>query len=129
MRTRILAMSALALFTVSACSEKTEDTIDSLPMLTAVASTTGGPITGDTTTTTIPKLEDEFYLIQQGDSLSAIASSFGVKLETLMAVNGITNPDKIQAGQKLIIPSGGAPTTTTSVAPADPNATSTTSAP
>lgn len=128
MRTRILAMSALALFTVAACSEKTEDTIDSLPMLTAVASTTGAPMTDDTTTTTTPKLEDEFYLIQQGDSLSAIASSFGVKLETLMAVNGITNPDKIQAGQKLIIPSGGAPTTT-SVAPADPNATSTTPAP
>ena len=123
-------MSALVLFTVSACGEKTEDSIDSLPMLTAVASTTGAPSTGDLTTTTTPKLEDEFYLIQQGDSLSAIAGSFGVKLETLMAANGITNPDKIQAGQKLIIPSGGAPTTTTStVAPADPNATSTTPAP
>lgn len=44
------------------------------------------------------------YVVKPGDSLSAIAFQFGVSLQELMAANGITDPDVVFAGQKLIIP-------------------------
>jgi LysM repeat protein len=116
MRERVLipVLVALSSMTVlAACGDESEGSLESLPMLTAVPPTSTAPV-AEATTTTGPKYDDEFYLVQQGDSLSAIAESFGVKVEDVMAANGISNPDKIQAGQKLIIPSGSAPTTTTS---------------
>lgn len=113
-----MLLSIALLSGLSACGDSSDDTLDSLPMLTVVTSTTAAPAVG--ATTTLPTVGEEFYLVQQGDSLSAIAGSFGVKLEALMAANGITDPDKIQAGQKLIIPSGAAPTTTTTSTPEPP---------
>jgi len=51
--------------------------------------------------------ETSTYAVQKGDSLSKIASRFGLTTKELAAVNGITNPNKIILGQKLIIPSPG----------------------
>lgn len=48
------------------------------------------------------------YAVQSGDTLSGIASMFGVSLESLISANGISNPDLIQVGQVLAIP-GAAP--------------------
>ena len=70
-------------------------------------------------TTTTVVMGEQTYTVQQGDTLSYIAGQFGVTIEALVAANGLANPDAIQAGQKVIIPSGGvlpttaAPTTTT----------------
>jgi LysM repeat protein len=44
------------------------------------------------------------YLVQAGDTLSAIAARYGVTLEELMQVNGLNNPNLIYVGQELIIP-------------------------
>ncbi len=44
------------------------------------------------------------YIIQSGDSLSSIASRFGVSLTDLMAVNNITDANNISAGSQVIIP-------------------------
>jgi len=44
------------------------------------------------------------YIIQPGDSLSSIASQFGVSLSDLMAANNITDPNNIAAGAQVIIP-------------------------
>lgn len=44
------------------------------------------------------------YLIQAGDTLSAIARTFGTTVDALMAANGLTNPASIQPGQSLTIP-------------------------
>ena len=44
------------------------------------------------------------YTIQSGDSLQAIADSFGVTVDALMATNALTNPNQIAAGQTLVIP-------------------------
>ena len=44
------------------------------------------------------------YIIQSGDSLSSIASRFGVILADLMAANNITDANNISAGSQLIIP-------------------------
>jgi hypothetical protein len=44
------------------------------------------------------------YTVKEGDTLGAIASSFGVSVEELKQANGITEPGIIYIGQKLIIP-------------------------
>lgn len=44
------------------------------------------------------------YTVVSGDTLSKIATRFGVTQAALMAANKITNPNSIQLGQKLVIP-------------------------
>ncbi|MFD7450346.1 LysM peptidoglycan-binding domain-containing protein [Kitasatospora sp. NPDC059827] len=44
------------------------------------------------------------YTVQPGDTLSAIAGRFETGVAQLAAVNGIANPDLIQAGQQLQVP-------------------------
>ena len=65
----------------------------------------------DATTTTVGV---QTYTIVKGDSLSKIAARFGVKTADLAAFNGITDPNKIQAGQVLKIPPPGVSTPPTS---------------
>ena len=55
------------------------------------------------TTTTIP-YEPVFYTVQSGDSLFGIAELYQVSMEEVMRINGITNPDKVYAGQVLELP-------------------------
>jgi lipoprotein NlpD len=69
-----------------------------LPQLEAAATTP--PTTVATTTTVL----DAYYEVQPGDSLSAIAGQFDVRLEDLVAINEITDPNLIQAGDRLLIP-------------------------
>ena len=72
---------------------------------------TGGVLVtaATTTTTTIP----DSYVVQEGDTLSAIAERFHVDVAQLASANGITDPDDIQAGQPLAVPRAGAGATTT----------------
>ncbi len=44
------------------------------------------------------------YIVQPGDSLSAIALRYGVSMSDLAAVNGISNSDHVWVGQQLTIP-------------------------
>ncbi len=44
------------------------------------------------------------YIIQPGDSLSSIASRFGVTLKDLMTANSITDANSITSGSQVIIP-------------------------
>ncbi|HWQ14933.1 MAG TPA: LysM peptidoglycan-binding domain-containing protein [Roseiflexaceae bacterium] len=45
------------------------------------------------------------YVVQPGDTLSQLAEAFGTTVDEIMAANGLTDPNAIQAGQTLIIPS------------------------
>lgn len=45
------------------------------------------------------------YVVQSGDSLSSLAEDFGTTVEEIMAANGLTDPNAIQVGQTLLIPS------------------------
>ncbi|MGB3472198.1 MAG: LysM peptidoglycan-binding domain-containing protein [Erythrobacter sp.] len=45
------------------------------------------------------------YSIQRGDTLTEIAARFGTDVASLARLNGVTNPDRIFAGQELAIPS------------------------
>ena len=44
------------------------------------------------------------YTVKKGDSLGSIASRFGVSLSALSSRNGITSPNLIRIGQKIVIP-------------------------
>ena len=43
------------------------------------------------------------YTVKSGDTLSGIASKYGTTTKALQSLNGITNPNLIYAGQKLIV--------------------------
>ena len=112
-RSIALVIGIVGIVTVlSACGGDDTKVADTLPVMVA-ESTTTIPFESTTTLTANP----EFYTIQQGDTLSAIAASFGVTVADIVAANGLANADAIQAGQKLAIPSNGtAPSTTAVVA-------------
>ncbi|HUF05753.1 MAG TPA: LysM domain-containing protein [Candidatus Binatia bacterium] len=44
------------------------------------------------------------YTVQEGDTLAAIAQTFGTTTEALQAANGIEDPNQIFIGQVLVIP-------------------------
>ena len=103
----VVALSGFISF-LSACGGDDAQVVETLPVMVAESTTT---IPLETTTTL--SANPEFYTIQQGDTLSAIAKSFGVSVADIVAANGLPNADAIQAGQKLAIPGNGtAPTTT-----------------
>lgn len=68
---------------------------------TAVASGTPAP------PTPTPGPTQQVYLVQAGDTMSRIANRFGVPLQTLIDANRetIPNPDVLQIGQEVLIPS------------------------
>ncbi|RME54808.1 MAG: LysM peptidoglycan-binding domain-containing protein, partial [Caldilineae bacterium] len=48
--------------------------------------------------------EEGVYVVGRGDSLSAIAKRYNVTLADLARLNGITDPNVIYVGQRLVIP-------------------------
>ena len=48
------------------------------------------------------------YIVQVGDNMSSIAVKFDVTVDAILKANGLSNPDFVYAGQKLVIPKGGA---------------------
>ena len=49
-----------------------------------------------------PPVQDYItYVVQPGDTLSGIAARYGTTYQTLAALNGITNPNLIYAGQTI----------------------------
>lgn len=81
------------------------------PTLVATASpsaaTTPTPIvtvTAPPATSAPTAAPQQTYVVQSGDTLAAIAQTFGVGLEALQAANGISDPDEIAVGTVLVIP-------------------------
>ena len=75
-----------------------------------------------TSTSISPIIAPDVYVVQAGDTLSAIAKQYGVTVEALQEANAISDPTRLQIGQKLIIPKGGtiAPTSTATTVVATP---------
>lgn len=71
-------------------------------LATAAPRATGLPDAGSLPEPTPPP---QIYVVQSGDTLSSIASRFGCTLDELVAANQIADPNALQAGQKLEIPS------------------------
>ncbi len=55
------------------------------------------PASGGTSTITT-------YVVQRGDTLSAIARRFNTTTAVLLQLNGLVNPNQIRVGQRLIVP-------------------------
>lgn len=79
-------------------------------MLTEANSTSGDPLYGTKVsgrpgggTDSKPEV-GEFYTVTEGDTLSEIATAKGVSLESLAAVNRLSNPSTIRPGQRLQLP-------------------------
>ena len=51
-----------------------------------------------------PRQPDATYIVQRGDTLSALAVRFGTSVDTLQRMNGIRNPNLIHVGQRLSVP-------------------------
>ena len=56
-------------------------------------------ITESTNTTINSVIQDNYYTVQRGDTLSRIAKRYGVTVQYLVNLNGITNPNLIYTGQ------------------------------
>jgi hypothetical protein len=77
-----------------------------------------------------PDSDELVHVVQTGDTLGNISRFYDVSIDDIMAANGLTNPNVLSVGQRLIIPVGGLPTPTplpspspTSDAPPPPIAT------
>lgn len=64
----------------------------------------------NTATASAPAAGGTTHTVQAGETLSGIAQRYGIPMATLAAVNGISNPSRIYAGQVLSIPSRGSST-------------------
>ena len=53
------------------------------------------------------------HYVESGESPVVIAKKYGVKADELMKVNNITDPKRVQYGQRLVIPAAAAPATST----------------
>ena len=84
---------------VVACGTTDSASRETLPPIRTTSSTTS------TTTSSLPEGQ-LFYKIKRGDTLAVIAASFGVTVQSIVELNGLDNPDAIQAGQTIEIPSG-----------------------
>lgn len=84
---------------LSACGTTDEASKETLPPMRTTTSTAAPA------TTTIPE-GVRFYTVQSGDTLAAIAGSFQVTVQSIVDLNGLDNPDDIQADQTLEIPTG-----------------------
>ncbi len=74
-------------------------TLSTTPFSGTVAGATATPfLTG-----TLPIPASGTYTVVKGDSLSKIARRFGVPLATLIALNHITNPNRIEPGMVLLL--------------------------
>lgn len=93
----LVVLAAILPVAAAACGDD-EQGAATLPPIVTVSTTT----TLFITTTTV----QEFYIVKRGDTLGKIAKAFQVRLADIMAINGITNADDIQAGQELQIPTG-----------------------
>lgn len=64
----------------------------------------------DLPTTTLPSMRPARYEVQPGDSLGSIATRFGLTIDSLLAANGLDNPNALEAGTILNIPGPNATT-------------------
>jgi putative chitinase len=51
-----------------------------------------------------PPVQGDVYIVQPGEVLSVIAARFGTTVAAIAAANGIVDPDRVGAGQRLRIP-------------------------
>jgi nucleoid-associated protein YgaU len=51
-----------------------------------------------------PRISEEHYTVQEGDTLSGIAEMYGVSWDAIIQANNLQSQDAIYVGQELVIP-------------------------
>ena len=102
------AATFLLVVAVSACGRGGDDETS--------AGTDASVSTVATTTTAVPPTPappaEVLYVVQAGDSLSAIASRFGVSVDEIANANAIEDVNRLAVGRELVIPPSTSTTTT-----------------
>ena len=100
---RYPAVLGLAVFLVAGCVTVVEPRPSGIPASSQGISQAATPT---------PVATAQTYVVKAGDNLHAIAQRFGLTIGQLLAANpDITDPNRIRAGQSLIIPPPDAPDT------------------
>ncbi len=89
------------------------------PTATAQPTATLTPTSKPPTAT--PTVEPVVHTVEEGETLSIIAQNYGVTVEAIVDANGLTDPDRIIAGQTLIIPVAGGSLPTATARPQSTN--------
>jgi murein DD-endopeptidase MepM/ murein hydrolase activator NlpD len=63
--------------------------------------------------------DETIHIVQAGETLHGIAQRYGTTVDAMVAFNGLADPDRIVAGQRLLIPVPGMRTTDYTVQPGD----------
>jgi LysM repeat protein len=88
----------------------TQEIVQSLPNTpTALAPLAPESPTNGSPENAIATPTNKTYTVQSGDTLSGIAAQFGVRLESILKLNQITDPNVLEVGQVIVLP--GEPTT------------------
>ncbi len=91
------------------------------PTITALASETPKPFAQIAPSTTFMPAKEEIYVVQRGDTLSAIARRYNTTIDAIASLNNIQNPSLIHHGQELKMPySSAAPAAKSSYPTATP---------
>jgi LysM repeat protein len=67
-----------------------------------------------------PAQSNSYYVVNRGDTLTAIAARYGTTTQALVQANGLASANLIYVGQRLVIPGGSAPSSST---PSSPSST------
>jgi len=63
--------------------------------------------------------DETIYIVQAGETLHGIAQRYGTTVDAIVVLNGLADPDRIAAGQRLLIPTPGMRTSEYTVQPGD----------
>lgn len=117
---RVLAVLSVLLLVIllGGCSRKQDSTgtpgaseddqsTPAATALTGAGEASGSPATGleDAGSVPEPSPPPQVYVVKAGDTLYAIAGRFNCEVDELIQANGIADPNALQVGQQLQIPS------------------------
>ncbi len=124
---RTVALTALATASTTGFVAATAGAASTASVTASVQTVAARATLDDAVVTTPTPAPSATYRVQPGDTLSAIAARFGTTVGAIAGANGIADPNLIDAGQVLTIPSGTAAVAAASAvstpAPAAPSAT------
>ena len=103
---RTVALTALATASTTGFVAATAGAASTASVTASVQTVAARATLDDAVVTTPTPAPSATYRVQPGDTLSAIAARFGTTVGAIAGANGIADPNLIDAGQVLTIPSG-----------------------
>lgn len=100
-----LAAATLLLVGLAGCRNEPRNPVLLTPVATPIPTAPAtSTVLPSPTPVPSPTPKVVIHIVQQGETLLAIAEQYGVTVQEIVAANGLENPDHLQIGQELIIP-------------------------